>query len=140
MIALFWVLLQKETAPYDDRAAINMQISAPEGASYEYTDNFVLKLSQMIEDSIPERRINLTVTAPGFSGSGAANTGFIRLRLFEKETRERSQSEITDYLSKVTKGYAEAKTFVVQQPTISVNRRGGLPVNYIIQAPNFESL
>jgi len=94
----------------------------------------------MIEDSIPERRINLTVTAPGFSGSGAANTGFIRLRLFEKETRQRSQSEITDYLSKVTKGYAEAKTFVVQQPTISVNRRGGLPVNYIIQAPNFESL
>ncbi len=140
MIVLFWVLLQKETAPYDDRAAINMQISAPEGSSYEYTDNFVLKLSQMIEDSIPEKRINLTVTSPGFTGSGAANTGFIRLRLVEKEERERSQSELTDYLSKVTKGYAEAKTFVVQQPTISVNRRGGLPINYIIQAPNFESL
>jgi multidrug efflux pump len=29
---------------------------------------------------------------------------------------------------------------VLQQPTISVNRRGGLPIQYIIQAPNFEKL
>ncbi len=140
LIALFWVIIQKETAPYDDRSAINMQISAPEGASYEYTDNFILKLSQMVEDSIPEKRINLTVTAPGFAGSGAANTGFVRLRLVDPDSRERSQSEITDKLTKMTKSFSEAKTTVLQQPTISVNRRGGLPINYIIQAPNFEKL
>jgi len=140
LIALFWVIIQKETAPYDDRSAINMQISAPEGASYEYTDNFILKLSQLVEDSIPEKRINLTVTAPGFAGSGAANTGFVRLRLVDPDSRDRSQSEITDKLTKMTKGFSEAKTTVLQQPTISVNRRGGLPINYIIQAPNFEKL
>lgn len=140
LIALFWVIIQKETAPYDDRSAINMQISAPEGASYEYTDNFVLKLAQLVEDSIPEKRINLTVTAPGFSGSGATNTGFVRLRLVDPDNRDRSQSEITDKLTKMTKGFSEAKTTVLQQPTISVNRRGGLPINYIIQAPNFEKL
>lgn len=140
LIALFWVIIQKETAPYDDRSAINMQISAPEGASYEYTDNFILKLSQLVEDSIPEKRINLTVTAPGFAGSGAANTGFVRLRLVDPVARERSQAEITEKLTKLTKGFSEAKTTVLQQPTISVNRRGGLPINYIIQAPNFEKL
>lgn len=140
LIALFWVLLQKETAPYDDRSAINMQISAPEGASFEYTDNFVLKVAQMVEDSIPEKRINLTVTSPGFTGSGAANTGFVRLRLVEPNQRKMSQSALTDKLTKITKGYSEAKIFVIQQPTISVNRRGGLPISYIIQAPNFEKL
>lgn len=140
LIALFWVLLQKETAPYDDRSAINMQVTAPEGASYEYTDHFMLKIAQMVEDSIPERRINLTVTSPGFTGSGAANTGFVRLRLNDPDTRELSQSELTDKLSKITKSYSEARVFVIQQPTISVNRRGGLPVNYIVQAPNFEKL
>jgi multidrug efflux pump len=140
LIALFWVILQKETAPYDDRSAINMQLSAPEGASFEYTDNFVLKVAQMVEDSIPDKRINLTVTAPGFSGSGAANTGFVRIRLTEPDQRKATQSELTDKLTKITKGFSEGKIFVVQQPTISVNRRGGLPISYIIQAPNFEQL
>lgn len=28
----------------------------------------------------------------------------------------------------------------MEQPTIAVNRRGGLPIQYIIQAPNFEKL
>jgi multidrug efflux pump len=140
LIGLFWVVLQKETAPYDDRSAINMQLSAPEGASFEYTDNFVLKVAQMVEDSIPEKRINLTVTAPGFSGSGAANTGFVRIRLTEPDQRKATQSELTDKLTKITKGFSEGKIFVVQQPTISVNRRGGLPISYIIQAPNFEKL
>ena len=140
LIALFWVILQKETAPYDDRSAINMQLSAPEGSSFEYTDNFVLKVAQMVEDSIPDKRINLTVTAPGFSGSGAANTGFVRIRLTEPNQRKATQSELTDKLTKITKGFSEVKIFVVQQPTISVNRRGGLPISYIIQAPNFEQL
>jgi multidrug efflux pump len=140
LIGLFWVILQKETAPYDDRSGINMQLSAPEGASFEYTDNFVLKVAQMVEDSIPDKRINLTVTAPGFSGSGAANTGFVRIRLTEPNQRKATQSELTDKLTKITKGFSEGKIFVIQQPTISVNRRGGLPISYIIQAPNFEKL
>lgn len=140
LIVLFWMTLQKETAPYDDRSAVNIQVTAPEGASYDYTDDFILKLTRMVEDSIPEKRINLTVTSPGFSGSGAANTGFLRIRLAEPGERERSQSDIADKLTKITKGYTEARTFVNQQPTISVNRRGGLPISYIIQAPNFEKL
>src|SRR5690606_32437933 len=35
---------------------------------------------------------------------------------------------------------SEARTFISQQPTISVNRRGGMPIQYIIQAPTFEKL
>jgi multidrug efflux pump len=140
LIALFWNVLQKETAPYDDRSSLNIQLTAPEGASYDYTDNFVMELSKMIEDSIPEKKINLTVTSPGFSGSGAANTGFLRIRLSEPEERKRSQAQISEKLTKITKQYNEGRTFVIQQPTISVSRRGGLPISYIIQAPNFEKL
>ena len=140
LIALFWNIIQKETAPYDDRNALNLMVTAPEGSSYDYTDNFIMKLSQVIEDSIPEKQINLTVTSPGFAGSGAANTGFARIRLSEPGERERSQNDIADKLTKITRGFSEAKTFVTQQPTISVGRRGGLPVSFIIQAPNFEKL
>ncbi len=140
LIVLFWLIIQKETAPYDDRSAVNGMVTASEGASYEYTDEFILKLNKLITDSVPEKKVSLTVTAPGFAGSGATNTGFFRIRLKDPGDRPRSQQEIADGLTKATKGYSEAKTFVTQQPTISVGRRGGLPISYIIQAPNFERL
>jgi hydrophobe/amphiphile efflux-1 (HAE1) family protein len=139
LIVLFFSSLQKETAPYDDRSMISMNVTAPEGASYEYTDRFMQELEQVITDSIPEKKIALIITAPGFS-SGAVNSGRIRLALTEPGERNRSQKEIAEKLTKWTKQYQQAKTNVSEQPTIAVNRRGGLPIQYIIQAPNFEKL
>lgn len=139
LIYLFFSVLQKETAPYDDRSAITMSITAPEGASYEYTDRFMQEIGQLIDDSIPEKKVSLVITSPGF-GSATVNSGRVRIALTEPGERERSQKEIAANLTKWTKQYAEAKTSVTEQPTIAVNRRGGLPIQYIIQAPNFEKL
>src|SRR5690606_21194500 len=112
-----------------------------EGSSYEYTDKFMLKLSDFIDDSIPEKKVALVITAPGFSGSGAVNTGTSRVMLKDPSDRDRSQQEIADYITGITKGFPEAKTFVIQQQTISAGgSRGGLPVQFVIQAPNFEKL
>ncbi|WP_293790157.1 efflux RND transporter permease subunit [uncultured Pedobacter sp.] len=140
LIFLFWKILPKETAPYDDRSAININVSTPEGASFAYTDKFIMKLNQLVIDSVPEKNVNITITSPSFGGSGAVNSGFVRMGLTDPETRERSQKEIADMLTRITKKYTEGKTIVNQQPTISVGRRGGLPISYIIQAQNFEKL
>lgn len=140
LIVLFWNLLQKETAPYDDRSAINMNLSTPEGASFAYTDRFMSKVAQTITDSVPEKRVLITITSPGFGGAGATNSGFLRMGLTDPGDREKSQKEIADKLTKITKKYSEGKVTVTQQPTISVGRRGGLPISYIIQAQNFEKL
>ncbi|MBB5636459.1 hydrophobe/amphiphile efflux-1 (HAE1) family protein [Pedobacter cryoconitis] len=140
LIVLFWKILPKETAPYDDRSAINMSITTPEGASYDYTDKFMMKIAKMVEDSIPEKNVNITVTSPGFGGTGAVNSGFVRIGLIDPELRGRSQEEIAAQLTRITKKYTEGKVLVTQQPTISVGRRGGLPISYIIQAQNFEKL
>ncbi|TKC13196.1 efflux RND transporter permease subunit [Pedobacter polaris] len=140
LIVLFWNLLQKETAPYDDRSAINMNLSTPEGASFAYTDRFMSKVAQTITDSVPEKKVLITITSPGFGGAGATNSGFLRMGLVDPGDREKSQKEIADRLTKITKKYSEGKVTVTQQPTISVGRRGGLPISYIIQAQNFEKL
>ncbi|MBC7617050.1 MAG: efflux RND transporter permease subunit, partial [Pedobacter sp.] len=140
LIVLFWNLLQKETAPYDDRSSISMSVSTPEGSSFMYTDKFVSKISQMIMDSVPEKKVNITITSPGFGGTGATNSAYVRLGLVDPSEREKSQKEIAEKLTKITKKYAEGKVSVNQQPTISVGRRGGLPISYIIQAQNFEKL
>jgi len=140
LIVLFWKLLPKETAPYDDRSAINMNMSTPEGSSFAYTDRFMNKLQKTVSDSIPETKVNITITSPGFGGSGSTNSGFVRMGLTDPEDRERSQAEIANKLTGITRKFTEGKVVVTQQPTISVGRRGGLPISYIIQAQNFEKL
>jgi multidrug efflux pump len=139
LIVLFFNLIQKETAPYDDRSALTMSVTTAEGSSYEYTDRFMQEISKLIDDSIPEKKVSLIITSPGFIAS-AANSGRVRIALVDPSERKRTQKEIADKLTKWTKKYPEAKTSVTEQPTISVNRRGGLPVQYIIQALNFEKL
>ena len=57
MIFLFWKVLPKETAPYDDRSAININVTTPEGSSFTYTDKFIMKINQMVIDSVPEKNV-----------------------------------------------------------------------------------
>ncbi|MGK6351532.1 efflux RND transporter permease subunit [Parapedobacter sp. DT-150] len=140
LIAWFWVNLRKETAPYEDRSLLMARVTAPEGSTFEYMDRFMLELTQLVNDSVPEKTVNMVNTSPGFSGTGSANTGMMRLGLVPPEDRERSQEEIAEALSRQTSRFTEARTFVSQQPTISVSRRGGMPIQYIIQAPNFAKL
>jgi multidrug efflux pump subunit AcrB len=139
LIVLFYNRLQKETAPYDDRSFISMNITAPEGASYDYMDRFMNEITDLINDSIPEKKVSPIITSPGW-GSSSVNTGRARIALVQPGERERLQKEIAEGLSKWTKKYPEAKTNVSESPTIAVNRRGGLPIQYVIQAPNFEKL
>ncbi len=135
-------LVPSELSPLDDRSWLRISVTAPEGASYEYTDGFMQKLSYFAGDSIPEKKIFLTVSAPGFTGSGAVNTGFVRLALTEPNERKRTQQQIADFVTKKTKAFPEAKSFVLQEQTISssAGARGGLPVQFVLQAPNFEKL
>ncbi|MVZ67647.1 MMPL family transporter [Sphingobacterium sp. DK4209] len=139
LIYIFYQLLPKETAPYDDRSFISLRVTAPEGVSYDYMDRFMTDLTMLINDSVPEKKVSLVITSPGF-GSASSNSGMVRLGLVQPDERERSQAEIADDLSRLTRGYSEGRVAVSQQPTISVNRRGGLPIQYIIQAPNFQKL
>lgn len=139
LIYLFFSVLQKETAPLDDRSGFVMRMSTPEGATYEYTDRFMQEMSQLVDDSIPGKNVSLVISSPGFGG-GSVNSGFIRIALKDPSEREKSQMEIADDLSQWVKRYPDAKTSIIQQPTISVSRRGGLPIQYIIQAQNFEKL
>ena len=139
LIYLFFNVLQKETAPYDDRSFVSVNVTAPEGASYDYMDRFMNELTELINDSIPEKKVSLIITSPGF-GSSSVNSGRARIALVQPGEREKTQKEIAEDLTKWTKQYSEAKLNVSESPTIAVNRRGGMPVQFVIQAPNFKKL
>ncbi len=139
MIGLFYSILKKETAPYGDRSYIRASVTAPEGASYDYMDRFMTELTELINDSIPEKKVNLIITSPGW-GSSSVNSGRAIISLVDPEDRERSQQEIAADLTRWTKQFSDARVSISKSPTIAVNRRGGMPIQYIIQAQNFEKL
>jgi multidrug efflux pump len=115
-------------------------LSAPEGTAYDYMDAYVGNMVQFVMDSIPEYRTALSVTAPGFTGSGSVNTGFVRVTLVDPDKRDRSQQQIVDMVSKNLSRFPQGRAFPIQEQTISVNRRGGLPVQFVIQNNNFDKL
>lgn len=132
--------LQSELAPMEDRNQFYMSLSAPEGTAFEYMDNFVSSMTQFVMDSVPEYRTALSVTAPGFTGSGSVNTGFVRVSLADPHERERSQQEIVDMVSRNLKNFPEGRAFPVQPQTIQVGRGRGQPVQFVIQNNDFEKL
>lgn len=131
--------IPSELAPMEDRSQFRLQITAPEGTSYDYMDRYVDKLSNLMLDSIPEKQTVLSMTAPGFA-SGATNSGFVRVTLADPKDRQRSQKQIVDMVNRNLSKYNEGRAFAIEEQTIAVNRRGGQPVQFVIQNNDFEKL
>ncbi|MBS1635721.1 MAG: efflux RND transporter permease subunit [Bacteroidetes bacterium] len=141
----FWFFgkqLQSELSPLEDRNWLRLSATAPEGTTFESTDALMDRISAFATDSIPEKRVCLTVTAPGFAGSGAVNTGFVRLALTDAEDRKRSQQDIAAYINKNLAQFPEGKVFVIQEQSISSGGgpRGALPVQFVLQTNDFSKL
>lgn len=131
--------LQSELAPMEDRSQFRLQITAPEGSAFEYTDQFVERLTNLMLDSVPEKQTILSMTAPGF-GSGSSNTGFVRVALVDPKDRVRSQKEIVDMVNRNMSKFSEGRAFAIEEQTIQVSRRGGQPVQFVIQNNNFDKI
>jgi hydrophobe/amphiphile efflux-1 (HAE1) family protein len=142
LIFLIGSNLQSELSPLDDRSWMRISATAPEGTSYDFMERYMNEVSTLLDDSIPEKRLTLVVTAPGFTGSGAMNTGFVRVILTEPNERKRTQQQIAQKLQQNLMSLTGAKAFVIQDQTItgSGGSRAGLPVQFILQNQDFSKI
>lgn len=131
--------IPSELAPLEDRNQFRLSITAPEGTSYDYMDAYIDSLNKFVMDSVPEKKIQTSLTAPGFSG-GSVNSGFISVMLTDPKDRDRSQQQIVDMVNRNLKKFPQGKAFATQEQTISVSRRGGQPVQFVIQNNNFDKI
>ncbi|MBQ5913840.1 MAG: efflux RND transporter permease subunit [Alistipes sp.] len=131
LIGWLWTSIPAELAPLEDRSQINIRTMGSEGATYEYIRDYTENLNLMIDSLVPESKY---VTARVSSGSGN-----IQIALNDISTRERSQMEIAELLSGVVRKQTKARGFVQQQSTFG-SRRGGMPVQYVLQAMTIERL
>ncbi len=132
--------LKSELAPLEDRSNIRIQATAPEGASFEYMSVYMDELSKMIIDSIPEISTPITnVGGGGGGGGGTANSGNMNLYFVSPDQRKRTQQQIYNKIAKDVNTITGIRSVPSQPPTIG-GRFGGQPVQFVLQAPNFDKL
>ncbi len=132
-------LIPKELAPMEDRATFRIIASGPEGTTFEYMDEYVQEITQMVQDEVPEAESVVSVTSPGFGASSSVNSAFIIAKLSDATTRERSQKDIVNAIRPKISANTMARGFITEPQTIG-NRRGGLPVSFVIQGRNLDDL
>jgi multidrug efflux pump len=131
LIVILWNAIPAEMAPLEDRSQITIRTSTPEGATYEFTRDYTEGISRIADSVAWERESNITMIRGNF--------GMVRMVLPDIKERERSQMEIANALSVAVRNQTAARAFVQQQSTFG-GRRGGMPIQYILQAPNIEKL
>ncbi len=134
LIAWLWSVIPSEMAPLEDRSNIRVNSTAPEGATFEYMSRYADELAQFVENEVPEQDKIIQMI-----GGGNTNRSNINLWLAPPEQRGRTQQEIADELGVKVRNFTGARTMVSQQQTFG-GRRGGLPVEYVIQAKNLDDL
>ena len=131
VIFYLWNAIPSEMAPMEDRSRITIRTTGPEGVTYEYMRDYAEDITATADSIMPDAE---AITTRVFSGSGN-----IQITLKDLNDRDYSQMEVAEKLSKVVQKKTKARAFVQQQSTFG-GRRGGMPIQYVIQATNIEKL
>ena len=131
MIFYLWNTIPSEMAPLEDRSRITIRTTGPEGVTYEYMRDYAEDITATADSIMQDAE---AITTRVWSGSGN-----IQITLKDLKDRDYSQMEVAEQLSKAVQKKTKARAFVQQQSTFG-GRRGGMPVQYVIQATNIEKL
>ena len=141
-LGIYWFFtnIQTELVPMEDRSELRINMTGPEGATFSFMDQVITDLNTQLEKELPKSEVAsmTSMTSPGW-GTANTNSGFIRLMLTDASQRSRTQQEIFTQINGSLKGVTAVRAFA-QQPASIGDRRGGLPVQYVIQAPTLEKL
>ncbi len=126
-----WTSVPAEMAPLEDRSSINIRTTGPEGVTYEYMRDYTERINRLADSIVPDAQF---ITARVSESSGN-----IQITLKDLADRNYSQMQVAEQLTRAVSTQTDARAFVQQQSSFG-GRRGGMPVQYVLQAPNLEKL
>ena len=126
-----WTSVPAEMAPLEDRSSISIRTTGPEGVTYEYMRDYTERINRLTDSIVPDAQF---ITARVSESSGN-----IQITLKDLADRNYSQMQVAEQLTRAVSTQTDARAFVQQQSSFG-GRRGGMPVQYVLQAPNLEKL
>ena len=124
--ALF-LSLRREFVPPEDRGFIFSIVMAPEGASLDYTDGYLLRVEEILGRT---KDVEGYFSVIGFTG---VNTGYVFTRLTDWDERDRSVQQVIGEIQPQYFGVPGVMAFANNPPAFGF----GAPVQYVVQHPDF---
>ena len=131
IIVWLWNVIPAETAPLEDSSQININTSGAEGITYEYIRDYTEDINRLVDSLVPDAE---SVTARVSSGSGN-----LSIVLKDLKDRDYSQMDVAEKLTQAVRTKTKARSFVQQSSSFG-GRRGGMPVQYVLQTTSLEKL
>ncbi|OKL41840.1 efflux RND transporter permease subunit [Pontibacter flavimaris] len=133
--AIWWQMstLQSELSPDEDRAGLRINATGPEGASFEFMDEYMNELTALVNDSVQGISSITSMTRN-------ANSGFIRLRLVPADERSQTQQEIVESMPSLINQIPGARAFASGDKGLGGGRGAGQPVQFVVQSQNMDKL
>jgi multidrug efflux pump len=132
---IWWQIstLQSELTPDEDRSGLRINATGPEGASFEFMDQYMNELTSLVNDSVQGIASITSMTRN-------SNSGFVRLRLVNPEQRSKSQQEIVNDLPELINRIPGARAFASGDKGLGGGRGSGQPVQFVVQSQSLEKL
>ena len=130
--------LHAELSPVEDRGSIFAVISAPEGATIDYTDGYARQIESFLAP-IPEIETYFVVVAPGLERPNPVNSAIAFISMKPWAERQRTQQQIALALMPKFLGLPGVMAFPINPPSLGQSFRSS-PVQFVIQGPSYEEL
>ncbi len=138
-VSLFQVL-PREFAPTEDRGVVVIPVTAPEGASFAYTREHVMKIEDILMPYV-DRGVGQVVFASigGSPRPAVANTANVFLRLVPWEQRTMKQQQLTAEIFPRVANIPGVRAFAVNPGSLGT-RGFQAPIQLVIQGPDYDTL
>ncbi|HEY8509121.1 MAG TPA: efflux RND transporter permease subunit, partial [Steroidobacteraceae bacterium] len=131
---------KRESAPDDDRGAVRLIITGPEGATIEYMEAYAQKIEDILAAEYAKggiQRYNVRIPGAGAS-AGEVNRGQAFVVLNDWGERTRTSQEVAASLRQAVANLPGVRVAVVT-PT-AFNWGAADPVRAVLQGPDYEQL
>ncbi len=137
--AALFLTIKSELSPLEDRGFFLGVMSAPEGATKEYTDDYAREWERIYAE-VPEISSYFVVVAPGLDRPNPVNFALSFVRLQDWQERSRKTQEVTAALApKMFATMPGVLAFPINPPSLGQNFRNP-PVQYVVQGNSYEEL
>jgi hydrophobic/amphiphilic exporter-1 (mainly G- bacteria), HAE1 family len=119
--------VKSELTPREDRSAVLMRLTAPQGVSLDYTQDQLKRVEENLQPLIDSGEIRNIFSVSGMGGS--TNSGFMVMTLAPWEDRERSQNDIANDINAAAMRVPAVRGFAIQSNSLRIRGAGsGLQV------------